>query len=75
MNIAPEYLVDFDGQQIVQMRDFDATDADQDCDPLVSASFPERGLVARSEVESMVINQSIAINAGAGGIGWITRIS
>lgn len=73
--ISPEYLVDFDGRQIVQMRDFDYTDADQDCEPVVSGSFPERGLVARSEVEVLPINGVILINAGAGGSGLIKRIS
>lgn len=73
--ISPEYLVDFDGRQIAQMRDFDYTDADQDCDPVVSASYPDRGLVARSEVEALPINGVILINAGAGGSGLIKRIS
>jgi hypothetical protein len=73
--IAPEYLVQFDGKQIVQMRDFDETDADQECSPLVSASYPERGEVARSEVEALPINGVIHFNAGAGGCGSIKRIS
>lgn len=75
VEIAPEYLVEFDGKQIVQMRDFDETDADTDCDPLVSANYPDRGLVARSKVEAMKVGETIGFNAGAGGLGSITRVA
>ncbi len=61
------------GKQLNSLADFDAVDANQDCQPLVSASFPERGDMSRDELVAMNIGDRKVLDCGAAGIFTIER--
>jgi hypothetical protein len=61
------------GKQLNSLADFDAVDANEDCHPLVSASFPERGDMSRDELVAMNVGDRKYLNCGAAGIFAIER--
>jgi len=61
------------GKELNSLADFDAVDANETCQPLVSATFPERGDMSRDELTEMNVGDRKFLNCGAAGTFVIER--
>jgi hypothetical protein len=69
----PDETQSWIGKRLNSLADFDAVDANEDCHPLVSARFPERGDMSRDELTAMNVGERKYLNCGAAGIFAIER--
>jgi len=69
----PDEAASWIGTQLNALADFDAIDANTDCQPLVSAHFPQRGDMSRDDLINMLIGERKYLDCGAARIFTIER--